>query len=295
MGYIFLLISLLAGAAKGYCGKQTGGYVTEYKDAVFANSIRMVLCVLIGLGLIILSGDLADIFAVNCTTLLTALLSGAANSAFVVLWLISVRKGAYMMLDVFCTLGILIPMIGCAILFSEPISAKHIIGVILLLAAVCIMCSYNNSIKSKMSISSFVLLLLCGISNGLSDFSQKLFVKSSENASIAIFNFYTYLFSGIILICCYFAFSKSSPKAPKANIKPIFIYILIMSICLFAYSYFKTLAAQYLPAAQLYPLAQGGALILSGIMSAVFFHERLNLKCITGIVISFAAMCLIVL
>ena len=38
MGYLFLAISLLAGAAKGYCGKMTSGYVQGYKDAMFARS-----------------------------------------------------------------------------------------------------------------------------------------------------------------------------------------------------------------------------------------------------------------
>ena len=155
------------------------------------------------------------------------------------------------------------------------------------------MCSYNNSIKSKMTLASFILLLLCGISNGFSDFSQKLFVKLTDNVSIAVFNLYTYLFSAIILIACYFFFAGRSESKAVPNIKPIFIYILIMSVCLFLYSYFKTLAAQHLSSAQLYPLAQSGSLILSTIMSAVLFHERLNWKCIVGIAMSFGALIII--
>ena len=77
------------------------------------------------------------------------------------------------------------------------------------------------------------------------------------------------------------------------NIKPVFIYILIMSVCLFSYSYFKTIAAQYLNSVQLYPLAQSGSLILSTVMSAALFHERLSVKCIVGIVLSFAALIVI--
>ena len=197
------------------------------------------------------------------------------------------------MLDVFCMLGILIPLIGCALCFGEEIRINHIIGIVILLAAVCIMCSYNNSIKSKMTVSSFILLLVCGAANGFSDFSQKLFVKLSDNTSIAVFNLYTYLVSAVILIIFFLVFSgRAENKAPSA-IKPIFGYILIMSVCLFLYSYFKTLAAQHLSSAQLYPLAQSGSLILSTVMSAVLFHERLNIKCIVGISMSFAALIVI--
>lgn len=292
MGYLFLLTALVAGATKGYCGKKTSGYVNEYKDAMLANAIRMVLCTLIGFCMVVFTSGISHL-RINTTVLLITLLSGAANSAFVVLWLVSVKRGAYMMLDVFCMLGILIPLIGCAAFFGEAIGINHIIGIAILLAAVCIMCSYNNSIKSKMTALSFILLLLCGLSNGISDFSQKLFVKLADGTSIAVFNLYTYLFSTVILTAFYFVFAKQSDNKALPDIKPIFLYILIMSVCLFLYSYFKTLAAQHLSSAQLYPLAQSGSLILSTIMSAVLFHERLNIKCIVGIALSFAALIII--
>ena len=290
MGYGFLLLALLAGATKGYCGKRTSGYVNEYKDAMLANSIRMIFCILIGLGMVLFSGG-AGLLKIDGTTLWITLLSGVGNSAFVVLWLIAVKKGAYMMLDIFCTIGILIPLIGCAVLFGEAIMPHHIVGMLILLAAVFIMCSYNNSIKSKITLSSLVLLLLCGAANGLSDFSQKLFVNLAADTPISIYNFYTYLFSAAILFACFFFFSKDSDE--KTNIKKIFPYILVMSVCLFLYSYFKTLAAKYLSSAELYPLAQGGALVVSSIMSAVFFHEKITLKCVVGIVLTFAALIVI--
>ena len=136
-----------------------------------------------------------------------------------------------------------------------------------------------------------MLLLLCGAANGLSDFSQKLFVNFAADTPISIYNFYTYLFSAVILFACFFFFSKDSDE--KTNIKKIFPYILVMSVCLFLYSYFKTLAAKYLSSAELYPLAQGGALVVSSIMSAVFFHEKITLKCVVGIVLTFAALIVI--
>lgn len=290
MGYLYLVTSLLAGAVKGWCGKKTSGYVNEYKDAVLANFIRMIFCILIGFGMVAVSGQIGFL-SIGGKELLITLLSGIGNSAFVVLWLISVRKGAYMMLDVFCTIGILIPIIGCALMFNEIISLNHIVGIIVLLAAVWIMCSYNNSIKTKMTLSSFILLILCGAANGIADFSQKLFVNIAAEVPIAVFNFYTYLFSAIILFVL-FAVGKSG-NSEKTSIKKIFPYIIVMSVCLFLNSYFKTLAAKYLPSAQLYPLVQGGALTLSSVMSVIFFKEKLTVKGITGILLTFVALIII--
>ena len=158
------------------------------------------------------------------------------------------------------------------------------------------MCSYNNSIKEKMSISALILLIVCGVANGLTDLSQKLFVNKLSEVPIAVFNFYTYIFSAAVLGIFFIVFGareKSQGAVGMSGVKHIFGYIAVMSVCLFANSYFKTKAAVFLDSAQLYPLNQGLALITSSVMSAVLFHERLTLKCIMGLVLSFAGLIVI--
>lgn len=293
MGYIFLLIALLAGSVKGYCGKMTSGYVNEFKDAMLANAIRMAICVVIGFFITLLQSGI-HAFKVDTTTLLICTLSGVSSSIFVVSWLISVKKGAYMMMDIFLMLGLIVPLIGSNILFSESIYPKQWIGLAILMIAVCIMCSYNNSIKEKMTISSLLLLLICGLSCGLADFSQKLFVEHTDTITIATFNFYTYIVSTVVLLIFFTIFSvKGSEESQKIDLMHIFGYIIVMSVCLFVNSYFQTKAAEFLPSAQLYPLSKGAGLILSSLMSAVLFKERLSIKAIVGIILSFCALLII--
>ena len=296
MGYLFMAISLLAGVVKGYCGKRTSGYVNGYRGAMLANTVRMILCTLIGVILIIAGGNAEQLKPTPAILAISAL-SGVTTSVFVVCWLISVKKGAYMMLDVFLMLGVLVPIVAGRFVFGETIKLTQWIGIGVLIIAVVIMCSYNNSIKEKMSISALVMLIVCGAANGLTDFSQKLFVKQLSDVPISVFNFYTYVFSAAVLAVFLIIFSvkeKSQGKEETASgLKRIFGYIAVMSVCLFANSYFKTMAAGYLDSAQLYPLNQGLGLILSSVMSAVFFHERLTLKCIIGLVLSFAGLIII--
>ena len=66
--------------------------------------------------------------------------------------------------------------------------------------------------------------------------------------------------------------------------------MVIMSLCLFLHSLFSTMAAGYLTSSQLYPLMQGGALVLSMLMCAIFFGERITLRCLVGIGTAFAAL-----
>lgn len=298
MGYLFLSVALAAGLIKGFCGKKTSFALTCNSDSMIINVLRMLLCVIIGFVLLILQdGFLA--LSLDGFLLFVYALSGIASAAFVVSWLLSVKSGAYMMVEVFLLLGVIVPIVLCRIFFNEQIRLLQILGIIVLLIAVYVMCTYNVSVKGKMSLKSILLLILCGLSNGVADFSQKLFVKMRADGQVTAFNFYTYVFAGVALFFAYFIFRKVDKKnslsvrKPLEVVKPIWRYVLIMAVCLFVNSFFKTLAAQYLDAVQLYPLNQGCAVVLSLLMSAIFFKEKINYRCLIGIGLSFIALMMI--
>ena len=298
MGYLFLSIALAAGITKGYCGKRTSSAIVTKSDAMIMNLLRMVICIFIGLLLTIIQDGFAALIPTPAFVLIAAL-SGIASAAFVVSWLLSVRTGAYMMVEIFLLIGVIVPIVLCRIFFAEEIGVWQIVGIAILLIAVYIMTTYNTAVKGKMSIGSFLLLLLCGLSNGIADFSQKLFVKTSPDGSVTAFNLYTYVFAAIALAMAYFVFrridkrSGATVRKPFAVIKPIWYFVLIMAACLFANSLFKTQAALHLKAVLLYPLNQGCAVVLSLLMSTIIFKEKINAKGIIGICLSFAALLMI--
>jgi len=291
MGYAFLALALFAGVTKGYCGKKTGGYVHGVGGSVMANIIRMALCAVIGL-VIVLAGGGASGLLPSGTVMAIALFSGVSTAVFVVSWLISVERSAYMMLDVFLMLGVLVPILAESLLFGESVALTQWLGIGILLVAVVLMCSYNNSIKKKLTLSALALLTLCGLSSGLADLSQKLFVRYSGGTPASVFNLYTYVFAGLTLIIAY-PFLKGKKDGGRIEWRRVAVYIAIMAACLFANSYFKTLAAAHLSAVLLYPLNQGAALILSSLMSATLFRERLTVKAIAGIVTAFIGLLII--
>ena len=288
MGYLFLALSLFSGSVKGYCGKTISGKVQSLKGTFYMNFIRMIFCILVGF--FVVAFENISGLGVDIITLLITALSGIATSMFVVFWIISVRRGAYVMLDVFLMLGVGVTIALCRIFFNEQISPNQYIGFFLLVIASAIMCSYSSSIKNKITPKSFLTLLLCGIFNGLTDFSQKLFINYLPDGSVAVFNFYTYVFASVSLFVFYLIFNKKENARNDAKSKIIFLYITVMAVCLFANSFFKTLAAKYIDSATLYPLSTGAALILSVLMASVFFKEKVTKKCVIGVVIAFISL-----
>ena len=295
IGYLFLGIAVISTTVKGYCGKKTSGYTKTYTDTTLANLLRMVICIVIGLILVVTQNNLSYL-APSASLLGVSALSGIATASLVITWLTSVKRGAYMMLDAFQTLGAAIPLILCYFLFDEQIKVTQWIGFFILIFAVVIMCSYNNSIKEKLSPLSILLLIVVGASNGLVSFSQKLFIKNVQGVPISVFNFYTYVFAAIVLLIFFLIFKKiEKEESSKSEKKPsiFYVYVTLMATLLFSYSYFLTSAAGYLDSAILYPLNQGGTLILTSLMSAIFFREKLTLKAIVGIILMFLGLIII--
>lgn len=298
MGYLFLSLALAAGITKGYCGKRTSAAIVSRSDSMIMNLLRMVVCVFIGLFLLLAQGQISELIPDGFMLFVTAL-SGIASACFVVSWLLSVRTGAYMMVEVFLLIGVIVPIVLCRVFFGEEIGLWQIVGILILLVAVYIMTTYNSSVKGKLSVGSFILLLICGLSNGVADFSQKLFVKTRPDGSVSAFNLYTYVFAALTLVVAYLIFRAIDKKdgteirKPIEVIKPIWYFVLIMAVCLFANSFFKTVAAQYLDAVQLYPLNQGCSVLLALLMSSVIFKEKITFKCVVGICLSFVALLMI--
>ena len=297
MGYLFILLALSAGAVKAYCGKKTSGHMVEQRVAMLISFVRMTICALFGGVIILVSGDFAAL-SFDSETLLISALSGVANALFVSTWLMAVRKGAYMLVEIFLTLGTFVA-IGCsAVFYNEAVSLRQVIGLVGLVCAVILMCSYNNSIKEKITFSAVLILMACGLSSGLADFSQKMFVKTCSGVPVSVFNFYTYVFSSATLLVIYFALLPAEKnKAERKPIGPIIrgiaVYLTVMAVCLYLNSYFKTKAAAVFPAPQLYSMLLGGSLIAGTAMSSVLFKEKITIKSLAGIALAFVSLLLI--
>lgn len=295
MGYLFLTIALLCGSTKGYCGKRASGLLQGYTGSTAGNLLRISACVIISFILVVTCGQLPGL-RLSLPALGVCALCGLSTAGFSILWMVCVRKSAYMMLDVFIAAGMLVPLILCDLLYQEQISLLQWVGVALTLLAVLIMCSYNNTIKAKLTLPGLLLLLMTGLFNGTTDFSQKMIVKSFPQVPNAVFNFYTYVFAIAALLIAFVFLRLRFPGEGgdlAVGFRKALPLLLIMAATLFGSSFFKTEAAKHLDAAVLFPLTHGCTLILSSAMAALFFKEKITWRSILGLSLIFIAMVII--
>lgn len=289
MGYVFAFATVLCGITKGFCGKKISKYTAQPYHAAVFTCIRMLLCCAVGFLLVLAEGST---LRVSWKVLLIAAASGTATAVFSICWLMAVRKNVYALVDMFCTLSILIPLVCAWVFYGETMGGFDFLGLTLLLVSAWIFGSYNATEKQKLRPADLLLLLLLNISLGTSSFLQKVFSCSEGSGSAAVYNFYTYLFAaGALTVYLFFAAKRSSADAEPP--KTVWLQVGIMALCLFGSSFFSTCAASFLRAAQLYPLTQGASLILSAGMAAVFFGEKITVRVIVGCVTCFVGLLLL--
>ena len=290
MSWLLLALAAFAGVTKGYCGKKTSAVTAHLHDAVYVGVVRFGMCALLGGVICIVQGGVSVLGRVD--GLWVAVVSGVAQAAFATTWLLAVRTGAYVMLDAFLTAGILLPSVLCHVLYDERIKPLQWLGFAVLIGAVCLMCSYSNSIKKrKLTPWTLLLLLACSASCGMVDFLQKVLSHNYPNDSVAAFNFYAYA-AAMLASAVVVPFVRPKGAKPVAVGKFAW-YLAVMAACLFLNSYFKFLAARHIDAAIMYPVCQGSGLVLSALMAAVMFREPVKKRSIVGLILVFGAMMLI--
>ncbi len=294
MGYIYLAIALLTNNIKGYCGKQMSRYSAKLNDTLLICFFRMLMC--IGTSAIILAVT-GGFFGLEITPKLIgyAAFSGISTAILVAAWLFAANSSGYMMLEVFQMLGVGVTILMSFVIYKEEITVRDIIGFCVLVFAAYLM---HAGTKVKPTLKTLAVVILCGLANGMTDFSQKAFIYSGLDTTTAQFQLCSYVFAAATLIVLYTAMTAG--KKPEENdggavaiLKKTWYFVLIMAVCLYGNSFFKTEAANYLSAAKLYTLSQGGTMAIGTLMSAFLFKEKLTLKSYASIAITFIGLLII--
>ena len=294
MGYIFLAIALLTNNIKGYCGKQMSRYSAKLNDTLLICFFRMLMC--IGTSAIILAVT-GGFFGLEITPKLIgyAAFSGISTAILVAAWLFAANSSGYMMLEVFQMLGVGVTILMSFVIYKEEITVRDLIGFAVLVFAAYLM---HAGTKVKPTLKTLAVVILCGLANGMTDFSQKAFIYSGLDTTTAQFQLCSYVFAAVTLILLYTAMTAG--KKPEDNdggavaiLKKTWYFVLIMAVCLYGNSFFKTEAANYLSAAKLYTLSQGGTMAIGTLMSAFLFKEKLTLKSGISIAITFLGLLII--
>ena len=311
MLYVTVIATLFFLTLKGYCGKRLSCFVRKTEDTCIFNTLRMVFCMLIGIALMLIEGSVSSL-AIEPRMLGVCIFSGFSNVAFLIFWMLEIRRNSMVSVDVGLMLGALIPSVLCALLFAEEFSVPKMVGFAVMLSATVILSGTDDK-RTKKSPLGILFLILAALGEGFANFSQQLYNHCyTESASAAttyypksVFHFYTYVFAAVFLILVVLVlriynktkkYSEESETALENN--SIFpppravVHIFIMAVSLFVANYLQTYVTGDLGLSSqlLYPILKGGCLITVNIVAALFFDEKITRRTAIGSLVALAGI-----
>lgn len=293
-GLLLVFLSALSNVCKALAGKRSSRDVVKLPDIILTNAIRMSLCTVIGLAVVLVTQG-ASALAVCPATLWSALLYAFALASNVTLWIICIRVTAYIHLDIFGAMSIVVSILLCLLFLDESATLLQIVGALLMLAANGVTCLEKRRVGDKLTFRSLLPLLGLMITGGLIDFAMKIYNHLSTADSSAAFNFYAFAFTAAFLFAglAFVTRRRSPDRVDSAVIRRVFPFTAIMAVTMFLTSFTKTLAGGMLPAVVLIPIYNGMAIILSVLAAAFLLKEKPSRGTLLAVCLSFAAIVMI--
>lgn len=237
---------------------------------------------------IFLSGDFSGF---DTITILIATCSGLFLALNSYVGIKSLQGGPIVLSSLFGTAGLFVPCILGAIFFDETLSFPQIICILAFLVAALLLVDSSKKIFDGFSMKTLVFLILNLISNGMVMFSQKLFGMCRPEGNVALFSFLTFLIPTVFMaIILPFIYKKEQSGEKLSFPKKLSFYALILAFAVFVVNQFVTLLTPKLSSAVLFTSVNGSATIISAIVGAVVYKEKITWKSALGILIGIAAL-----
>lgn len=178
--------------------------------------------------------------------------------------------------------GMIIPTVSGPLFWGEPFGITQGSGVSLMLISMFLL-SANEKSNKNIDKKWFPVIITVFLLSGLAGVIEKIHQSTDGRNEKPQFLFIAYLIMFLISICGRLLLSKNTKQTVSAkNLAPIGI---ISGVIIGIYALINLTLAGKLDSTVYYPVANGGALILTVIVSVTIFHEKCTKKQFAGIIV----------
>lgn len=291
MGSLYIAIIMLCRVAQHLCTKKTSDGVNGMRCFFKYSAYRQILSGALGLALILIANNG---FNCNAATVCISVFSGLMLVASTGFGLAALKSGTVALASLFGTAGILVPCIAGIFLFGKPMSAGQWLGVGIFFIAAYFLISSSSKIYRSFSFKTVLLLLGVMLSEGFTMLAQQMFTFYVPEGDVSVFSFLSFGLVGVLMLFVSFITPKNDNADDNSKLTPKLLLLgAVLSVAVFIINQLATLATAIVPPVILFTFINGGSTIIGAIVAAIFFHEKLTPRSITGIILGVGAMIII--
>ena len=227
----------------------------------------------------------------DLTTLAIASCSGAFLALSSLCGIKALKSGTMVLSSIFATAGLIVPSILGVLFFNEIINPLQYLFVLVLFAAMWVLASASKKIYGQFTLKNIIYLVGNLISNGMVMFCQKLFGELRPNGNVSLFSMLTFAVPAVVLMVA-LLFIKRDINSEHAVKFPRQIYIcaLFLAAAVFVIQQFVTILTSKMSTILLFAFVNCGATIISALVGAAMYNEKLTLKSSIAVIVGVVAL-----
>jgi drug/metabolite transporter (DMT)-like permease len=282
--YTLLFLTVLLTAVKNVLSKAGGGEFRGFSNIVRLHTVMSAAAVLT----VFITGahEGFRFTPVNC---MTAALYAAAALISQICYVISVERGAVSVCTLFYSCGFVVPALFGMIRYGETISGIQWIGFAVLIISFAL--SAGKTERSPANARWLPFAVTAMSASGIVGVIQKMYRMSEHSGGQTAVLLLAFAFMLCILLPV--GFLSGSKAINRRSGGKRLIFALIMGVCMGIANKLNLWLSGTLPAAVMFPCVNGGCIVMTSVLSAVFLKERIKRKQQAGIMLGLAAILLI--
>lgn len=229
----------------------------------------------------------------NAMTLICAVAMAALFTLDLFSSLQAVKGGTLILLTMFSTGGLFVPCIVGIFLFNEPMSVFQWLGLAVFFVSVYLLISGSKQAYRGFSLKTLIMLILNLLANGAVMVVQKLFALKVPDGNVSLFSFLSFGLNAAILFAVFCVLSIKDRRRPQLLSKKLYLFGALLAAAIFTINLLVTVLARTVESVVLFTVSSAMSIIITSVVGAVFFKEKLTLRNIFGTVLGIGAVLII--
>lgn len=265
----------------------TEKYKKSEKDTLIFNGMYFFVAFLIAIIFILISGQS---LLVEPLTLILGIIFGIFFASTIIVYSKSLQLGPMSLSTLFMSMSLILPLLFSIVFMSESLTTINVIGVLLVFCTFLLSTQFN--IEGRLSIKWFAYSVLTLLCNGTLSILLKIQQTTLPSEQLKPFFAIGYGCAALTIIILY---SKQKKVDKPINFKSSNILLLIFLTGLSSYMGNSLVATllDSIPAVVLFPIVNGGIVVIASIASILLFKEKLDLKGVLRLILGIAAVVLL--
>lgn len=286
---IYIVIILLCRIVQALFSKRSSTEVTNMHMLIGYSAFKHTISAVLGLLLLLGSKGIH----LDTATILLSFLSGVALFASGCCSIYAMKSGTVSLSSMFGTAGMLIPIAAGIFFMNQPVATMQLVGLGLFFIASFLLIGGSKIVYSNFSYKTLLLLIGSMVSNGCTMLAQQLFTRLVPDGNISLFSFLSFGFVSVFSALLYITIPRPAQTSQKGLSRSLIYCGVALAFCVFVINQLATLSTKLFSPIILFTIINGGATIISTIVAATVYKEKLNIKTTLGVILGIFSLILI--